>query len=124
MKILIDIGHPTHVHLFKFFTKEMQNNGHTIFFTCRQKEFEIDLLKDFGFNYKSFGKKYNLNISKIWGLIKFDIHELVTGLNFNPDLFLSHGSIYAAHASFLLGKPHISLEDTFNYEQIRLYKRV
>ena len=29
--------------------------------------------------------------------------------------------MYAAHASFILHKPHIALEDTFNFEQIRLY---
>ncbi len=55
-------------------------------------------------------------------MLKFDIKEFLTGLKFKPDVFLSHGSMYAAHAAFLLGKPHISLEDTFNFEQIRLYK--
>jgi predicted glycosyltransferase len=37
-------------------------------------------------------------------------------------LFLSHGSIYAAQIAWLLRKPHISFEDTFNFEQINLYK--
>lgn len=100
----------------------MQKKGHQIFFTCRDKEFEIYLLKKFGFNFKSFGKKYKSGIGKLWGLIEFDIKELITGLKFRPDIFISHGSMYAAHAAFLLGKPHISLEDTFNFEQIRLYK--
>jgi hypothetical protein len=57
----------------------------------------------------------------LWGLIKFDLKEFLAGLDFKPDILLSHGSIYAAHAAFLFGKPHISLEDTFNFEQIRLY---
>lgn len=100
----------------------MQQKGHKILFTCRDKEFEIYLLKKFGFKYKSFGKKYNSRIGKIWGLIEFDIKEFVSGLQFRPDIFISHGSMYAAHAAFLLGKPHVSLEDTFNFEQIRLYK--
>lgn len=30
--------------------------------------------------------------------------------------------MYAAFAAFLLRRPHISFEDTFNFEQIRLYK--
>ena len=47
--------------------------------------------------------------------------EWKTALAFKPDVFISHGSMYAAHAAFLRGKPHISLEDTFNFEQIRLY---
>jgi uncharacterized protein len=122
MRILIDIGHPAHVHLFKNFAWEMQKKGHYIFFTCREKEFEIDLLTSYGFNFKSFGKKYNSSGDKLWGLVEFDLKELLTSLKFKPDLFLSHGSMYAAQCSFLLRKPHISLEDTFNFEQIKLYK--
>jgi uncharacterized protein len=121
MRILIDIGHPAHVHLFKNFAWEMQKNGHKIFFTCREKEFEKELLEHFGFNYKSFGKKYNTSLSKLIGLLEFDIKEFIQGIKFKPDLFLSHGSIYAAHAAWLLDKPHISMEDTGNWEQIRLY---
>ena len=120
MKVLIDIGHPAHVHLFKHFAWLMQDKGHEIFFTCRDKEFEIYLLKKYGFLFKSFGRKYVSKIGKIWGLINFDIKELLTGLKFKPDIFLSHGSIYAAHAAYLLRTPNIALEDTFNFEQLRL----
>ncbi|NMC98203.1 MAG: DUF354 domain-containing protein [Bacteroidales bacterium] len=121
MRILIDIGHPAHVHLFKHFAWEMQKNGHNILFTCREKEFEIELLKVYGFDYVSFGTKYQSKIGKIWGLIKFDIKEFITSIKFKPDIFLSHGSIYAAHVSYLKRKPHIALEDTGNMEQVRLY---
>lgn len=100
----------------------MKGAGHDILFTCREKEFEINLLEHYGLDYRSFGKKYSTLAGKIFGLIKFDVKEFLTGLKFKPDIFLSHGSIYAAHASVLLGRPHISLEDTFNFEQIRLYK--
>lgn len=122
MRILIDIGHPAHVHLFKNFAKEVISNNHQVFFTCREKEFEKYLLSSNGFSFKSFGKKYSSIPGKILGMIEFDVKEFISGLRFRPDIFLSHGSIYAAHASFLLGKPHISLEDTFNFEQIRLYE--
>ena len=122
MNIQIDIGHPAHVHIFKNFAWEMQSKGHKIFFTCREKEFEIFLLKKYGFQYKSFGKKFSSTIGKLWGMLVFDIKEFIAGIKFKPDILLSHGSIYAAHAAFLLGKPHISFEDTFNFEQIRFYK--
>ncbi len=122
MNILIDIGHPAHVHLFRLFAKEMQQKSHKVFFTCRDKEFEILLLEQNGFAYKSFGKKYNSVLGKVWGMVEFGIKEVLAALKFKPDLFLSHGSIYAAHAAFLLRKPHISFEDTYNFEQIRLYK--
>lgn len=121
MNILIDVGHPAHVHLFKHFAWEMENRGHRVLFTCREKEFEIELLNTYGFDFKTFGKKYHSKLGKVIGMIEFDIKEILAGLKFKPDILLSHGSIYAAHASFFLKKPHISLEDTFNFEQIRLY---
>lgn len=122
MRILIDIGHPGHVHLFRPFALSMIRKGHQILFTCREKEFEIDLLKAAGFDFISFGKKYKTTLGKLWGLIKFDLLELKAALKFKPDVYLSHGSPYAAQVAWLLGKPHISLEDTFNFEQIRFYK--
>lgn len=121
MRILIDIGHPGHVHLFRLFTQKMISKGHEVFFTCREKEFEIELLKHSGFNYVSFGKKYKKTLGKIWGLFKFDILEIYYGFKFKADILLSHGSPYAAHASFFLRKPHIALEDTGNSEQVKLY---
>lgn len=122
MKILIDIGHPAHVHLFKHFAWSMLKKGHTLFFTCRDKESEVFLLKRYGFKYKSIGKPFLSTIGKIFGLLKFDLQLFLTSIRFKPDILLSHGSMYAAHAAWLIRKPHISLEDTGNWEQVRLYK--
>lgn len=122
MNILIDIGHPAHVHLFRNYASEMMHRGHSVLFTCREKEFIIALLKANNLQYQSFGKKYRTIISKLWGLLKFDYLEWRAALNFKPDLFLSNGSPYAAHASKLVGKPHIAFEDTYNFEQTRLYE--
>ena len=122
MKILIDIGHPAHVHMFRCFAHEMIQRGHRILFTCRDKEFEIKLLSSENLEYISFGIKHSSVIGKIWDLLRFVWKEICVAYNFKPDLFVSHGSIIAALTSFLFGKPHITFEDTFNMEQIRLYK--
>lgn len=122
MNILIDIGHPAHVHLFKNFARIMMGKGHQLLFTCREKEFEIALLKADGLTYKSFGRKYNSLFGKICGMLKFDYMEWRTCLKFKPDILLSHGSMYAAHAAWLVRKPHIAFDDTYNMEQIRLYE--
>ena len=122
MNILIDIGHPAHVHLFRCFAHDMIAQGNKVLFTCRDKEFEIALLQAEGFDYICFGKKFKSTAGKIWGLVKFDWKELKTCWQFKPDVLLSHGSMYAAHAAWLCGKPHISFEDTYNFEQIRLYE--
>jgi uncharacterized protein len=122
LKILIDIGHPAHVHLFKNFALKMQFKGNSVLFTCREKEFILELLEHYGFQYKSLGKKYTSLLGKFVGMVEFEIKELFINLNYDPDIILSHGSVYIALSSFVLNTPHISFEDTFNYEQTSLYK--
>ncbi len=122
MRFLFDIGHPGHVHLFKNLANRLLTEGHDLLFTCRQKEFEIELLEAAGLPYLSFGKHYKTLPGKIWGLIRFDFQMVRAARQFQPDVLISHGSIYAAHAAWFIGKPHLSLEDSGNMEQIRLYR--
>jgi UDP-N-acetylglucosamine 2-epimerase (non-hydrolysing) len=121
MKILIDVGHPAHVHLFKHVARELAALGHDILFTARDKEMTVPLLRHEQFPFVSFGKPYRTVIGKLWGWLKFDLCLLRVALRFCPDIYLSHGSFYAAQVAWLLGKPHIAMEDTGNMEQIRLY---
>lgn len=120
MRLLIDIGHPAHVHLFKYVAWRLLEKGHKILFTCRDREHIVYLLKTYGFVYENYGKHYKSMQGKIVGLVKNELQLLDTALRFKPDMFLSHGSTIAAHVSFLIRKPHIALEDTFNMEQVRL----
>ena len=122
MKILIDIGHPAHVHLFKNFASEMQQKGHFILFTCRERELVPDLIRHFAFNYTIVGRPFKNSVGKFFGVFIFTIRLYILSMTFKPDLLLSHGSMYAAFTAFFLRKPHISFEDTFNFEQVNLYK--
>lgn len=122
MRIIIDVGHPGHVHLFKNFARQFEVQGNNVLFTCRSKEFVEELLDVNNLKYISVGKSYKSIIGKVFGLIRFTFSLLLVSSRFKPDLFLSHGSIYAAVVSSILKKIHISFEDTFNFEQIRLYK--
>ena len=121
MRILIDIGHPAHVHLFKHVAALLLKNGHKVHFAVRTKEFEKKLLAHDNFNFTDLGSHYKTTSGKIWGLIAFSFKLLRLSLKYKPDIFLSHGSMYAAFVSFIIRKPHISMEDTANREQVRLY---
>lgn len=122
MRVIIDVGHPGDFHLFKNLAHLLNRNGGKVLFTTRQKEFEVELLQSENFSFKNFGKHYKTLRGKLWGLLKFDLQMLFTALRFRPDIFISHGSVYAAHASFLLRKKHLAVEDTGNMEQIVLYR--
>ncbi len=120
MKLIIDIGHPAHVHLFKNLAWKLIERGDKVLFTCRDREHVVHLLRTYGFVYENFGKHYKSLKGKIFGLAKNELQMLSTAIRFKPDMFISHGSTIAAHASFVVRKPHIALEDTFNMEQVRL----
>jgi hypothetical protein len=124
MKILIDIGHPAHVHLFKNLGWQMQKKEHSFYFTVRKGEDEDILLKKFGFNYVLIGYRKKTKLGKLFGIIHFSIKIFINALKFRPDIFISHGSMYAGIAAYLLGKPHIALEDSGNMEQIKFSKPV
>jgi|SRR5690625_534165 len=112
MKIFIDIGHPAHVHYFKNFTKEFIRYGHQVFFSVRDKETSLDLIKELGFDYSERGKGGENIFTKIIKLPLINYKLLKYALKVGPDLFLSFASPYAAHVSTILKKPHISFDDT------------
>ena len=121
MKILIDIGHPGHVHLFKNFAHVFSEQGHKVIFTVREKEHEIELLNFEKLPFVRTGRHYSSIFGKIAGFIIINLRILFISFRFKPDLFLSHGSVYTLLSAFMLRKPNIALEDTGNSEQVRLY---
>jgi len=121
MKVLIDIGHPGHVHLFKNFAHIFSEKGNRILFTAREKEYEVELLNYEKLPFVRTGRHYSSGFGKIAGLLIINLKILIISLRFKPDLFLSHGSVYTLLSAFLMRKPNIALEDSGNYEQVRLY---
>ena len=108
MRVLIDIQHPANLLLFKEFARIFHSRDNQVLFTTRDKDVTIQLFDSLKFDYISFGKNYKSLPGKMIGLLRFDHDIIRAARQFKPDLFLSHGSIYAAHASFVLRKPNIS----------------
>jgi predicted glycosyltransferase len=112
MKILIDIGHPAHVHYFRNFIKIMQNKKHKILVVARDKEVSQELLKEYEIEYVTRGKGGNSFVTKLLYLIKTNFILFFKAFSFKPDIFLSFSSPYAAQVSWVLRKPHIGFTDT------------
>lgn len=112
MNLLIDIGHPAHVHVFKHLRQELIYTGHTVFVSTRNKECTITLLKKYQIPFMNLGKPYTSVWGKCFGLFKFVFLLLRFARRHHIDLFISISSMYAAQVAFLCGKPHIVLDDT------------
>ncbi len=69
MKIVIDIGHPAHVHLFKNFAHDMAQKNHELTFTFRNRGIVPELLYFEGFKCVSLGNRYKSKSGKFFWLI-------------------------------------------------------
>ncbi|GAB7016038.1 DUF354 domain-containing protein [Methanogenium cariaci] len=112
MKILIDIGHPAHVHFFKGTVKDLSDKGHEILMVTRNKEMTVDLLKKYEFNYITVGEHQTSMTGKALALLQFDYRIYQVAKKFRPDLLVALGSPYLAHVSRVIHKPYISFWDT------------
>ena len=69
MKIFIDIGHPAHVHYFRYTINKLKNDGHNIFITARRKDVTHQLLDNYNIPYTSRGIGSNSLIGKFFYLL-------------------------------------------------------
>jgi len=114
MKVIIDIGHPAHVHYFKNLISNLMSEGDSVKVFARNKEMTHMLLKEYGIKFINRGKGKNSILGKLLYLIKVDWLILKMSISFKPDIFLGFGSPYAAQVAFLMKKPSIILDDTEN----------
>ena len=112
MKILVDIGHPAHVHFFKNAIWQLEADGHEVQITARDKEVALSLLDAYGFKYHNLGKNRKGLANKAIGMLKIDLELYNITRKFNPDILTGIHSPYVAHVSKLLRIPSLIFTDT------------
>lgn len=101
MNILIDIGHPGHVHLLHGVAEEMKKRGHIVFYSVREIPVAKQLMEHYGMTpwIDLGGKKDSL-----WGKAKTVLHQDAQSLKFvrrnHIDIGLSSGLVLS-HVSKL-----------------------
>ncbi|TFG89871.1 MAG: DUF354 domain-containing protein, partial [Candidatus Atribacteria bacterium] len=110
MRILVDIGHPAHVHLFRNFINEMKEKGADVTITVRDIPAAKGLLDLYGLQYTELGKKRDSVMGKLADLLWYDIQVL--RLVRKKKITLGVGSsIVLPHVSSLTGMASIVLDD-------------
>jgi len=112
MKLMVEIGHPAHVHHFKNTIWNLEKHGHEVKIVSKDKDIAQYLLDAYGLKYEKLGRNYNNLMGKAYGLIEADYKLFKIARGFKPDIFVSRGSPYTAHVSKLVNKPHIAFCDT------------
>jgi len=111
MKILINIGHPAHVHLFKNMIKKLEK-GHIIKIVTRDKDVTLKLLDAYGFEYEVMSGYYTTTLGKMYDFIKTDLKLLKIAIKTKPDMLIAVGDPYVAQVGKLIRKPSIVFTDT------------
>ncbi len=112
MRILIDIGHPAHVHYFRNFIKIMEKKGHKFLIVARDRGIIKDLLEFYQIDFVNRGKGENSLLGKFFYMLIADYRIFKKAKEFKPDLFLSFSSPYASQVAYILKKSNIILNDT------------
>ena len=111
MKFFIDIGHPAHVHLFKYFIWEMEARGHDFLVTAREKDVARKLLDAYKIKYFPVGGvgTGTMNLLKEWLQRDYAVYKIAK--KFDPDYLLGTLNPVIAHVSWLLKKPSVIFTD-------------
>jgi predicted glycosyltransferase len=115
MKILIDIGHPAHVHFFRHAISRLLGEGHEVLITSRDKEIAIQLLDGLCLPHKPLSRMGGGGIVALgkellqrnWALFK-EVRR------FKPDVMAAIGGIFIAQVGFLTRTPSLVFYDTEN----------
>jgi uncharacterized protein len=113
VRILIDISHPAHVHVFRHPIRLLRARGNTVAIASRDKDCALALLNAMGLNHECLSIQ---NRGKVTGMIR----ELVgrnralarLARSFRPDIMAGLGGICVAQVGRWLSIPSVVFYDT------------
>lgn len=112
MRVLIDIGHPGHVHFFKHTIWQLQKQGHMVYISARKKDVTLELLDYYGFSYQTVSSvstgragMYREYVQHEWNLLNL-LHRL------RPDVVTAIGGVFIAPAAKIMRIPSLVFTDT------------
>lgn len=114
MKILIDIGHPAHVHYFKNFINILEKKGHYFQIIAKNRNITYTLLEKYGIKYIKRGNYPKSLFLKALKIIFTDMLVIWQSIKFKPDILLGFSGTHVSHAGWILRIPSIVIDDTDN----------
>lgn len=106
------MGHPAHVHFFKNTIRCLEQKGHHILVTARDKEVTLALLKAYGIEHIVLSSMGHSKGDLFKEFIIRDYKLFRIAKNFNPDILMGILNPTVAHVARLLRKSSIIFNDT------------
>jgi len=101
-RILVDIGHPAHVHLFRNAIKIWQSRGHNVAITTRNKDVTIDLLDSYGFTYDVVSNARKGFLGLAYELFEHDYGVLKSAIKHRSQILIGT-SVAITHVAPIIG---------------------
>lgn len=115
MKILIDIGHPAHVHFFREPVRILAQRGHDILVTSRRKDCAEELLGELGIKHLCLSAQGRAGLVGLaWELVSRDWALARAVRVFRPDVMTAIGGTFVAQVGWTLRVPSVVFYDTEN----------
>lgn len=112
MRILVNIGHPAHVHFFKNFIWKMLDRGHQVFISSVDKDVTLNLLNSYRFEYHLSGKRGCNLFENAKEILLRDMHVYYLQRKNQIDIITGIADIFGAHISKITRAKSIVFTDT------------
>jgi len=112
MRVLVDVTHPAHVHLFRHAVDALRARGHAVAVASREKDVTTDLLDAFGVEHRVLSRKRGGRAGAAREWLGREARLYRFARRFDPDVVLSRLNPASAHVSWLLGVPNVVFHDT------------
>jgi len=110
LNILIDIGHPAHVHYYRNLAKELSLKGHNIVWSVKYLPIAMQLLDYYGFSYHVLPKKSDSITGKFFKQLQYSYKILRICRKYDIDIAIGT-SATIAHISKLSRVKSIIFDD-------------
>jgi len=112
MRLLVDVTHPAHVHLFRNAIAVLRRRGHEVRVVAREKDVTLDLLSAYGVAHTSLSRSRSGATGTVREWVGRAGRLLRVARSFEPDVVLSRLNPAAAYVSVALGAPNVVFHDT------------
>jgi len=111
-RILVDVGHPAHVHFFRNAIGFLRESGHEVLVTANDKDVTLDLLRAYRIPFVLRGKYHRSRARKLLMLPRTTLAIAREAKRFRADILAGINNPYVAEAARLLSRPSVIFDDT------------
>ncbi|GAB7095394.1 DUF354 domain-containing protein [Halolamina litorea] len=112
MRLLVDVTHPAHVHLFRNAAETLRDRGHEVRVVARDKDVTLDVLSAYGIDHVCLSQTRSGAAGTLREWLGRGAKLYRYARAYDPDVVLSRLNPASAHVAAALGVPNVVFHDT------------